>query len=358
MKKKYYNKTVCPVKHMKNKDKHLIYVPHSCKKTKPIIKKNKKETEMSIAIIGAGATGSLFGSYLSYAGYNVIITDSDEAKINTIANKGTKVLSPAREEILHTFFDEALLSANIRASEKFRKCQYYIFCVKSFSTKKAAESVHKFTNPDSIIVTLQNGAGNIENLSLFFNLENIAAGTTTEGATLLEPGIVVHGGKGKTAIGMAGKNLKERELLVPLITAFGKAGFKTFYTDDPKKMIWEKLAINTSINSITSILKTNNGVIAESSYLKDLVKIITDEVCLASEIENIKLNPDETYNAIIEVAKNTKLNKSSMLQDILAGKKTEIENISGFIYKIAKDNGISAKGNLALLLLVKALENK
>ena len=314
---------------------------------------------MNIAIIGAGATGSLFGSYLSNAGYNVIITDSDETKINAIAKKGIKVLSPSREEILHTFPYEVLHVANMESSEKFKNCKYYIFCVKSFSTANAAESVCKFVKADSIVVTLQNGAGNIESLSAFFKPENIAAGTTTEGVTLLEPGIVIHAGKGKTAIGMVGNNkgcyIAE---IAPLITAFEKAGFETFYTDDPKKKIWEKLAANTSINSITAILKANNGIIAENNYLKNLVKIITDEVCFSAKADNIELDPNETYNMILEISKNTKANKSSMLQDILVGKKTEIENISGFISKTAKDNGISAKGNLALFLFIKALENK
>ncbi|MCL2792529.1 MAG: 2-dehydropantoate 2-reductase [Spirochaetaceae bacterium] len=318
---------------------------------------------MNIAIIGAGATGSLFGSYLSHAGYNVIITNSSETKTNVIADKGIKVLSPSGEEILHTFLYEALPVSKLGSSEKFKNCQYYIFCVKSFSTASAAESIYKFVKPDSIVVTLQNGAGNIENLSAFFKLDNIAAGTTTEGATLLEPGIVIHGGKGKTTIGMVGNN-KEKSQLEPLITAFEKAGFNTSYTDDPKKIIWEKLAINAAINPITAILKASNGIIVENEYLKNLVKIITEEVCLTASAsapagsDNIKLDPDETYNKVLEVAKNTKANKSSMLQDILAGKKTEIENISGFISKTAEDNGISAKGNHALFLLVKALENK
>jgi len=314
---------------------------------------------MNIAIIGAGATGSLFGSYLSNAGYNVIITDTDEAKINAIAKKGIKVLSPSREKILHTFLYEAFPAAKMDSSEKFKNCKYYIFCVKSFSTASAAESIYKFVKADSIAVTLQNGAGNIEALSAFLNLDNIAAGTTTEGATLLESGIVIHGGKGKTSIGMVGNDKGCYTAgIAPLITAFKKAGFEAFYTDDPIKMIWEKLAVNTSINSITAILKANNGVIAESKYLKNLIKIITDEVCLTAKANNIQLDPNETYNTVLEVVKNTKANKSSMLQDILAGKKTEIENISGFISKTAKDNGISAKGNLALFLLVKALENK
>jgi len=313
---------------------------------------------MNIAIIGAGAAGSLFGSYLSYAGYNVIITDSDEAKISAIAKKGIQVLSPDKKEILRAFFHEAITVANSETSEKFRNCQYYIFCVKSFSTQSAAESVYKFIKPDSVVVTLQNGAGNIENLSAFFKLDNIAAGATTEGATLLEPGIVIHGGKGKTAIGMAGNN-KEKNRIEPLITAFEKAGFKSFHTDDPKKMIWEKLAINTSINPITTILKANNGIIPENAHLKNLVRIITKEVCAvaAAGDNNIKLDSNETYNAVLEVAKNTKANRSSMLQDILAGKKTEIENISGFIFKTAKNNSVSVKANHALFLLVKALEN-
>ena len=314
---------------------------------------------MDIAIIGAGAAGSLFAAYLSSAGYNVIITDSDNAKIKTIANNGIKVLSPAGEEILRTSLYEALPAASIETSKSFKNCQYYIFCVKSFSTKPAAESVYKFVKENSIAVTFQNGAGNIETLSSFFNINSIAAGTTTEGATLLEPGIVIHGGRGKTAIGMMGST-KDKEELTPLINALEKAGFNSFYADNPRKMIWEKLAINTAINSITAILKTNNGIIAENSYLKDLVKIITEETCLCASTgsNDIKLDPEKTYNTILEVAEKTKANKSSMLQDILAGKKTEIENISGFISKTAEENGINAKGNLALFLLVKALERE
>ena len=300
----------------------------------------------------------LFAAYLSHAGYSIVILDTDEAKINSITDNDIKVLSPARDEILRASPYETLLPAHLEKSNKFKNCKYYIFCVKSFSTKNAAESICKFVNPDSIVATLQNGAGNIETLSAFFKLDNIAAGTTTEGATLLEPGIVIHGGKGSTFIGLAASSATHIPRLNPLIAAFEKAGFKTSYTDNPRKMIWEKLAVNASINPITSILKTNNGAIIENNYLKNLIKIITAEVCLAANNDSIKLNPDEMYNKVLEVAENTKANKSSMLQDILAGKKTEIENISGFVAKAAENAGLPAKANLALFLLVKALESR
>ena len=306
---------------------------------------------MTIAIIGAGAAGSLFAAYLAKAGFNVLITDKDRPRVAAIQNNGITVISPSEDAILHSrpagVFLPDLTSAD-----------YYLFCVKSWATPEAAETVSGFAGKDSIAVTFQNGSGNADAISRFFGRDRTASGTTTEGAFILEPSRIVHGGKGVTKIGMTGRT-GHKEMLMPLITALNSAGLKAAYTDNPDELIWNKLAVNAAINPLTAITGCSNGFTAENPNLKNIIRMTVKEVCTAAALRNIRLEEESVYRSVLSVAENTSANKSSMLQDIISGRKTEIEDINGYIEKILEKElscGISV--NRILLLFIKALELK
>ncbi len=306
---------------------------------------------MTIAIIGAGAAGSLFAAYLAKAGYNVLITDKDRPRAEAIRDNGITVLSPSGAVILHSH-PAGVLSSDLRGAD------FYLFCVKSYSTLEAAETVSGFAGKNSIAVTFQNGSGNAEAISRFFGRERTASGTTTEGAFFLEPSRIVHGGKGKTKIGMTGST-GQKEKLMPLIKALSTAGLKAAYTDNPDKLIWKKLAVNAAINPLTAITGCSNGFTAENSHLKNIIRMTVKEVCTAAALRNIRLEEEAVYRSVLSVAENTAANKSSMLQDILSGRKTEIEDINGYIDKILeKDLSSCISVNRILLLFIKAFESK
>ncbi len=310
---------------------------------------------MDIAIIGAGAAGMLFAGRLSSAGYNVLITDKSLERISAVRKKGIKILSPDGKEVLAS--KPYAAAQDELQSSRFRGCDYYIFCVKAFSTAEAAEAVSIFAGSNSIAVTFQNGAGNIEKIAQFFKTSNIAAGTTTEGATFLSPGSVIHGGNGKTQIGMIGNGPGQKERLMPLVEALSESGFSSAYSSNPKKLIWEKLAVNACINPLTALTGAANGFVSVNRHLMAIAKMISEEVCAAASSGNINLDSGSIYRSIIDVAEKTSENRSSMLQDISAGRKTEIDQISGFIAEKARQAGNPADANTALHLIVKALED-
>ncbi|MDX9800721.1 MAG: 2-dehydropantoate 2-reductase [Spirochaetia bacterium] len=317
---------------------------------------------MTIAIIGAGAAGSLFAAYLSKAGYNVLLTDNDKSKLKTIKDIGITILSPSGIPILHSRPDA------VPSPRDCREADFFLFCVKSYSTLKAAEAVSGYAGKNSIAVTFQNGAGNDEAISRFFGRERTAAGTTTEGAFSIEPSRIAHGGKGETIIGMLENSIEQKNKLIPLIEALNKSGFKTDYTDAPKELIWRKLAVNAAINPLTAITGCKNRFTAENQHLLNIIRMTGKEVCAASSFEGIKLEEESVYCSVLNVAKNTAENKSSMLQDILSGRKTEIDYINGYIGEILENNqasGNSSQSNMpevsvsrTLQLIVKALESK
>ena len=306
---------------------------------------------MHITIIGAGAAGMLFAGKLSSAGYKVTLTDINQERISAVSRSGIKILSPLNDVIIHSF-PETSAYENLRA-DKIAKTDFFIFCVKAYSTSAAAESVRKFAANNSIAVTFQNGAGNIEKIAAFFNKRSIAAGITTEGASFLSPGSIIHGGSGETIIGMIDNSERQRNRLMPLIEAFENSGFKAGYTDFPAGVIWKKLAVNACINPLTALTGSKNRYTAESIYLREIIKLAASEICTAAASDKITLDPADIYRTVIGVAEKTGENTSSMLQDIIAGRKTEIKEISGFI---ARKSTSDARVNNTLFLLVKALE--
>ena len=312
---------------------------------------------MNIAIYGAGAAGSLFAAYLSSAGYNVALADPDAEKTGAIAEKGITVLSSEGKEIIRSFPAAVSDSASADENPLFRGCDYYIFCVKAYSTAKAAESASALSGPASIGVTFQNGAGNIEAIEPFFGRKNVAAGTTTEGASLAGPGIVIHGGSGMTRIGMV-SGTGRKAALMPLIDALGKAGFRASYEEEPQKVIWEKLAVNCCINPLTALTGCRNRAVAENYYLASLASLAAEEAVMAAKASGIILDPAALAETVFQVARATGENISSMLQDIQAGRKTETDYISGFLASAGEAIVLDIKVSKSLNILVKALGYK
>ncbi|MCQ2604026.1 MAG: 2-dehydropantoate 2-reductase [Spirochaetia bacterium] len=303
---------------------------------------------MKIGIFGAGSLGTLYGGMLSASGTEVILYARKSNKNRTLLEKNSaEVRNPDNTAITSTLKITSVIS-------DLASCDYILLCVKSYSTEEAAAQLSA-ASPTGIIVTFQNGWGNIDILKKYFPCSRIAAGTTSEGAYLIEPGIAVHGGHGITSISMLSGDNAELE---PLVTSLNHAGLKAEINPDHIKAIWKKLIINAVINPLTAIAEVKNIQVSSSPYLRSAGEEIIKECVLCSQAEGINLTYDEMHDAVFSVAEKTGSNRSSMLQDILAGRKTEIDFISGAIEKTGLKYNIDTKVNSLLKNIVKAKEAK
>ncbi len=301
---------------------------------------------MKIAIIGSGAMGSLYGGYLSKAKNEVYLVDIWKEHIEKINNEGLKILE--KDDVL------TVNPKGVVDSKEVGKVDLAIVFVKSIATKKALESNSSIFDDNTMVLSLQNGYGNVEDIEKFVKSENIIAGTTSHGATLLGPGKIKHAGKGKTIIGKAKGENDSR--LSEIKAALENAGFETDLSDNVMEIIWSKLLVNIGINALTAVLEIENGRLTEWEESEELVALAVREAVKVANNSGLQFNDEEVIEHVLEVAKATAENKSSMFQDILNKRKTEIEKINGAVVKIGKDNGVETPVNETLTNLVKIKE--
>jgi 2-dehydropantoate 2-reductase len=303
---------------------------------------------MKIAIIGAGAMGGLFASRLSAAGEAVSVVDVWTEHVDAISSQGL-VLEDANGIIVS--HPAATVSV-----DGLPPADLILIFVKSSMTAAAAQSARRIMGPFSRALTLQNGMGNAQTIAEIVGAERVLAGTTAQGATLLGPGRIRHGGSGETHIGsMVGSC---DEFCHEVARKFSRAGIPTTTNEEVNKLIWGKLIINAGINALTTLLKLRNGQLADFQETRELVKMAVKEAVAVAMAAEIKLPYEDAVAKVMETARATAANQSSMLQDILNGRLTEIDAINGALVREGEKWGVSTPVNKMLTLLVRTLEKK
>jgi len=300
---------------------------------------------MNITIMGAGAMGSLFGSFLARSGENVLLIDIWQDHVNAINSMGLGVE-------LNGEVNRINIPASLTIPDDHKSDLVIIF-VKSTQTDAAAAQALKCLNKTGVVLTLQNGMGNADKISQIVDPDKVIAGTTSHGATLLEPGLIRHAGTGPTAIGMwSGKN---HDGLEKIKTMFCRAGIDTKIEENIHQVIWKKLIINVGVNAITALTGIKNGRILDASPTGELVRSAVQEACNVAFAHGVEL-PDDMAGQVFKVAAATGSNRSSMGQDVDHKKQTEIDAINGAVVNLAQKKGISVPVNQTLTALIQTLQ--
>lgn len=301
---------------------------------------------MRLAIIGAGAMGSLFGGRLTLAGEEVWLLDTREDQINAICKNGLVICSDAGDSVVWP-------KATTNPYE-IGLVDLVIIFVKSIDTCLAARTAQHLLKSDTAVLTLQNGYGNAEKLAAVLGREKIIVGTTAQGAMLLKPGRVMHSGTGDTHVGnLSGESTP---CLWRLAAMLFQAGFPTYVDEDVTALIWGKLVINVGINALTAITGLQNGRLADYEETKILVDKTVMEAVNVAEALGVRLPYPEPVAKVLAVARATAANRSSMLQDLTYQRLTEIDDINGAIVREGAKLGIDTQANYILTLLVKTFE--
>lgn len=286
---------------------------------------------MKIQIMGAGALGSLFGALLLKAGFDVVFVARGE-QLKALQSKGLEVSG-----LMEEHFDVTAVSEPVDADLVF-------LTVKAYDTENAARQLEKARF--RAICSLQNGVGNEEILARHF--ENVVGGVTTYGANLKEPGHLVYAGEGVTFLGdFRGTGAEEFQSVLE------EAGVNAEVVEDISRKIWEKACINAVINPITAVCRVRNGKVVEVPELWDVAREIARE---CREVMSRMGYEIDVESAAREVAMRTSMNRSSMLQDIERGRRTEIEFINGAFVRKAEELGIDATYNEIMVKLVRGIE--
>lgn len=267
---------------------------------------------MEILVFGAGSLGSLVGGLLARE-HDVTLVGR-ESHMSAVRADGLVV----EGEIETTVTPDTATSVPADASVDLA-----IVTVKSFDTQAATQSLTA-CSPDSVL-SLQNGLGNEQTLSQ--RLDGVLAGTCTYGATY-EPGRVRCTGVGEIVLGPPEGGRSDSAERVS--RAFAAAGLKTTVDEAMSLRLWEKLAVNAGINATTALARVENGALREHP-VSAVADAATRETAQAARTEGVELSDEQAVAALKRVVDATADNSSSMLQDVRARKRTEIDAINGYV---------------------------
>ncbi len=303
---------------------------------------------MKIAIVGAGAMGCLYGAKLSANPSNeVYLIDVWKEHIDMVNEKG---LTMEEEGALIQY--HALKGAS--EAEQVGPCDLAIVFVKSTLTSKAVRDNKAVFGQETIALTLQNGLGNIDLIRAEIGDNNVIAGTTAHGATMLGPGRMKHAGSGKTIIGELDGRQSDR--LERIAQVLREAGLETEISNNVLGLVWDKLMVNVGINALTGITKLQNGELLRHPEIEALLEAAVREAHAVARAKGIRLSYDDPVSHTKDVCRATAANKSSMLQDILNHKQTEIAMINGAIVREGAAAGIDVTVNLVLTNLIQFMQ--
>jgi 2-dehydropantoate 2-reductase len=234
-----------------------------------------------------------------------------------------------------------------------------IICGKSADTNSLANLCNKVLALDGIAFSIQNGLGHAETLAQILGWDRVLAGSTIHAAIRKDINEVQWTGVGEISIGSLESssptvdNLKVTELM----NILDGAGLNLRWENEMKTKLWKKLLLNVAINPIAAIAGIENGEILLKEELWDQSIAVIDEALMVARIEGIEISNLEMHTLLAEVLQQTASNRCSMLQDIMAGKTTEMPSLCGEVVRIAEKHGIPTPLNNQLLTLVGALES-
>ena len=291
--------------------------------------------------------GCLLACFLSKSKEEIWLLDKNPERAQKIKEQGLKI-----EGISGSWQVKVNIAA--QAKEITQPQDLVIIAVKSYDTKNAVKDIKSLLSESSLVLSLQNGLGNIEIISEVVGQERVLGGITNQGATLLGPGWVRHAGKAETVIGrLDGRLPVELRFIREL---FNKCGLETRLSKDIKSLLWSKLIINVGINALTALTHLHNGKLIEFAGTRKILEEAVNEAVRVAKKKRIKLIYDDPLSKVEAVCEATAANVSSMLQDVLRRKPTEIDFINGAIVRQAQALNLPTPVNSVLTNLVKTIE--
>jgi len=306
---------------------------------------------MRIVIVGGGAIGRLFGSLLAKAKNEVTLLDVDADVVDAMQDQGIGVVASSIDDpdMVTPVRVTAITDASLVTG-----CDLVLLMVKSFATRLATESVAHLINEDCPLLGVQTGLGNIEIMEQIVPRQYILAGFTFMSGTALGTSKVRYGREGKTYIGELDGQVTER--VQKIANIFEDSGITTQVAKRIIGRLWCKVVVYSAINPLSSILKVPNGCLTGKMESITLMKRLLDEGKAVADAHGIDLVYKDLYELLFDACQRSANNLSSMLQDILNDRMTEIDAQNGAICRYAAERGVPVPTHQAMVELVKLLE--
>lgn len=305
---------------------------------------------MRIAVLGGGgAMGGIFGANLSAAGHQVTLIDVNPDAIRAINSIGLKIEA---KDGSSTVYQVTASSVPAEVGE----VDLIMNFVKCYHTEAAVNNAKPMMGKDTAILTLQNGWGNAPKIASLVGDDRVLVGLTYHSGTLLAPGHVKHPGMGMTYVGEPGGGVSER--VKNIAEALRSGGFEVTESPSILAEVWKKLCLNICTLPTSALLRFFAHELVAFEGVKSEMAALLKEAVAVAQAQGIKIDYDERWLAITSLLEKAIGGKASMLQDVEANRRTEIDVINGAIVDAGLKAGVPTPHNQVMVWLMKSLEQK
>lgn len=300
---------------------------------------------MKIGIIGAGAMGCLYAALLAEKN-KVTLFDVSRDTVEAIRAHGVCIREADGAE--RTVSVPAVL-----AGEGGEVQDLVILFVKDTASEAALAANEALIGADTLLLSLQNGMGNEEIMERHAPRGHVLLGTTKHNCVTVAPGVIFHSGAGVTRIGSPAGDTEEAGAVV---RCFAECGVEAEVSRSVRRLLWEKLFVNLSVNPVTALLDCTISVCAEDPGVRELLHSLIREAAAVAAADGESFDAESVYESVIATAQTLSAGKTSMCQDIERGRRTEIDFINGAVVRLGKKYGIPTPYNETVAALVHARE--
>lgn len=307
-----------------------------------------------IALIGAGAMGSVLGAYLKKGGADVTLVDPYKEHMDMIHDRGL-ILNSAQGE------PENLKMKIAYDAEDIGIMDYVIMMVKGTITEIALEGAKNAIGGETFVCTFQNGIGNVETIEKNIHKENILYGCLNMASILKGPG-EVYGNlfdEVNVHVGSVVKGEKQKKAGEELADILTRGGANSLYQDNIDYHVWSKAMVNIVVNPTCALVRLNGAQAGKNQYFQQVVIKLTQEALAVAEAKGIEgLDFVSFFTKVLPAArKSAGDHYPSMAQDIMITKSpTEIDFLNGAIVRMGKEVDIETPVNETITNLIKTIE--
>jgi 2-dehydropantoate 2-reductase len=304
---------------------------------------------MKIGIVGSGAMGSVYGALLAAAGNELWLFDQWRDHVDAMRAHGLRCTGASGERTVPVnATTEAALAG---------PCELVVVATKVMQIEDAVRAAAPMMGPETLVLTIQNGLGNVERIQRVLGPENLLFGIAGGfGAEMKAPGHVHH--NGMEAINLAELQGGITERLERVAEVWREAGFKVATFDDLWPVVWSKLIANVAFSAVCAVTGMRVGQVRANAAAWDIACACIAEAAAVAEAKGVTLAYDDPVRWVSDFAGKIPDARPSMYQDLLAGRRSEIDSIQGGVVAEGKKLGVSTPTCALMVQLVKALEAK
>ncbi len=304
---------------------------------------------MKIAILGAGAMGSVYAGLLASAGNDVWVVDTWEEHVEAIRRRGLRVAGASGDRTVQ-------IGATTRA-EEVGVADLLVVATKAMDVERAARAAATIVGPATIVLPIQNGLGSSAAAAAVLGEERVLQGVAGGfGASVVEPGWVRHEGMELIRLGELRGPRTER--LERIAETWRTAGFTVQTYDDIDRLVWEKLICNVCFSGVCGLLDASIGDVMGDEQAWAVASACAVEAYDVGRALGVNLEFDDPVAHVRAFGQKIPAAHPSLLLDLRAGRRTEIAFINGAIPRVGRTVGLRAPVNATVTGLVEALESR